>query len=535
MQRAFGARFRTFLSSALRRKWQAFIAGTVVTAVLQSSTATALMMTGFVGAGWVSLASSLAVMLGAYVGTTLIVQALAFPVTALVPVLALAGIILLRRVDGIGSRLSAAFLGLALIVLSLHQLMQAVVPETQGPLMRIVWTQLSEQPVMALIVGALLAWAAHSSVAIVLLVMSVGAQQMIPLSAAITLVLGANLGTALNPLFEGAARTDPEARRLPLGNLILRVLGVLLAVVLLAPITVAVGRLPFDTSHRIAMFHTGFNVAVALLCLPWLTPYGRWLERWLPGRALSSDAAAPLYLSRNVQETPVFALARAARETLRLTDSLERMLIGLRQAFDHGEPETIQQTRELDNVLDRLNDAIKTHVMGLDPATMSEADLRRASHILSFATHLEQAGDLIDLRLLTLASKRVKRGLAFSREGRLELLQLIDRLQLNIRSAANVFMSADPRAARVLAHEKTAFRERIEQTTQSHFLRLRSGRISSIETSGLHLDTLYVLKQVNSHLVAGAAYPLLEDIGALLPSRLMPDNDIPRRGEAGVT
>lgn len=523
LKRAFGARLRVFLSAALRSRLRAFGAGALATAALQSSTATSLITAGFVGAGWVALAPALAVVLGAHVGTTLIVQFLVFPVTALAPLLTLVAFVLLRRPAGVVHYVGAMLMGLSLVLLALHQLVTVIGLNAQSAALQFLWNQLSGQPAMALVLAGLLAWAAHSSVAVILLVISLAAEGVIALPIAFALVLGANFGTAINPLFEGAARSDPVARRLPLGNIILRFCGMMIAFPLLQPLATAFDHLAVDAAHRVALFHVLFNLVLAVVCMPVLPSYSRFLERWLRVAPEERDPAAPLYLVQAGNEKPVLALARAAREALRLGDGLERMLLGLRRAFDRGEHEHIRDTRSLEDVLDRLSGAIKTHLVALDATSMDDCDHQRVRQILAFTTHLEQAGDLIDLRLLALTSKRVSRGLAFSAAGRAELLDLIDRLIVNVRAAATVFMSADVRAARLLAQEKDVFRQLIAAAVDSHFTRLRNGLISSIETSSLHLDMLQVLKQVNSHLAEGAAYPLLESTGLLLPSRLRPD------------
>jgi phosphate:Na+ symporter len=523
LKAAFGERLRVFLSTALRGRMRAFGAGVLATAALQSSTATSLITAGFVGAGWVALAPALAVVLGAHVGTTLIVQILAFPLTTLAPLLTVVGFVLSRRPTGVVRHIGRMLMGLSLVLLALHQLVTIVGLNAQSAALQFLWTQLSGQPALALGLAALLAWAAHSSVAVILLVMSLAAQGVVALPTAFALALGANIGTAINPVFEGAARSDPIARRLPIGNVGLRLLGMIVVFPLLRPVATALGRLGADAPHQVALFHILFNLVLAVTFMPLLPVYGRLLERLLPVAPEERDPAAPLYLAQVGSEKPVLTLARASREALRLGDGLERMLLGLRAAFDRGEHEHIRYTRSLEDVLDRISGAIKAHLVALDTKSLDERDHQRVREILAFSTHLEQAGDLVDLRLLALTSKRVSRGLAFSPEGRAELLELIDRLIVNVRSAATVFMSADVRAARLLAQEKDAFRQLVAVAVDSHFSRLRSQRISSIETSSLHLDMLQVLKQVNSHLAEGAAYPLLECSGALLPSRLRPD------------
>jgi len=279
-----------------------------------------------------------------------------------------------------------------------------------------------------------------------------------------------------------------------------------------------------DNSRVVADFHTAFNLILALIFLPLLTPYASLLRRWLPAQIAEGDPGRPMYLDLSAQEIPVIALGAAAREALRLADVLESMLQGLRDVFERGDRRQINGTKRLDDILDCLNTAIKTYLTSLDPEALSDADHRRVTEILTFATNMEQAGDIVDKNLLGLATKKLKRGLAFSKEGEAELLTMIDRLMANLRAAASLFMTEDERAARLLVAEKEAFRNLEALATASHFERLRSGRVDTAETSSLHLDALRHLKQVNTHLVAAAAYPVLESKGELLPSRLRQDD-----------
>ena len=180
----------------------------------------------------------------------------------------------------------------------------------------------------------------------------------------------------------------------------------------------------------------------------------------------------------------------------------------------------IDEARRLDDVVDRLNTAIKSYLTGLDPAAMGEPDHRRAEDVLVFAHNLEHAADVVDRNLMAVAAKRLKRGLDFAPADQETLLALVDRLQTNLHAAGAVFMTEDVRAARALAAEKEVFRDAEDAATQAHFVRLRTGNTDRAEAGALHLDVLRDLKQVNAHLVAAAAYPVLKTQGELLPSRL---------------
>jgi len=521
VQRAFGPRLRAVLASALRTRLSAFLAGLGVTAVLQSSTATGLMVTGFAAGGVVELVPALAVMLGANVGTTLIVQALSFDVSRVAPGLVALGFLMFRRGDATRARdLGRVVIGLGLMLLALHQLLEVITPYETAPVVRSALEAIASEPIVAVALAAALTWAAHSSVAVVLLVMSLAARGIASPEVAFVLVLGANLGSAINPVLEGATGADPAARRLPLGNLLNRVLGCTVALVAmpyLAPMMMAVEP---QAARAVADFHTALNLALAALFLPVLKPYAALLRRLLPARLDQADPSRPIYLDRAAVETPVIAVGAAAREALRLADVLEAMLQGVRDAFERDDRKRIAETRRLDDVLDRLNDAIKAYVASLEMEAMTDADRRRVEQVLAFATNMEHAGDVVDKNLAALASKRLKRGLAFSREGQAELSAMMARLISNLRTAASVFMTENPRAARLLAVEKEAFRDLEAAATQAHFARLREGRPETAETSALHLDVVRDLKRVNAHLVEAAAYPILQAQGELLPTRL---------------
>jgi phosphate:Na+ symporter len=458
VQRAFGAKLRSFLGSALRNRFKAFLAGIGVTAILQSSTATGLMVTGFAAGGLVDLVPALAVMLGANVGTTLIVQVLSFDVSDVAPALILIGVLMFRRASAGTRDFGRVLIGLGLVLMALSQFVGIVTPYEDVPSLKMFLGAISNQPLVDVILAAGLTWAAHSSVAIILLIMSFGGNNVVPPDAAFALVLGANLGTAINPVLEGATGGDPAGKRLPLGNLLNRAIGVVLGLIALPAIGRWLVTIEPDTARAVADFHTAFNVVLACVFFPLLRPYAALLRRLLPTRVDPADPAQPMYLAPVASEAPVIAIGAAAREALRLADVLETMLLGLRDAFSRGDRRQIGETKRLDDVMDKLNTAIKAYLSALDPDFLTDSDHRRVAEILSFATHMEQAADIVDKSLLGLAMKKLRRGLAFSKEGQSELLDIIDRLIANVRAAASLFMTADERAARLLAADRLAFR-----------------------------------------------------------------------------
>lgn len=521
VQRAFGSKLRSILGSALRNRFRAFLAGVGVTAVLQSSTATGLMTAGFAAGGLVALVPALAVMLGANVGTTLIVQVLSFDVVLISPALILIGMVMFRRDSRTQAHdLGRVFIGLGLMLLALHQLLGLMTAYENSPILGLVLSAVSASWFLDVCLAALLTWAAHSSVAIVLLIISLASKGVVPADAAFALVLGANLGTAINPLVEGPGGDDPAAKRLPLGNLVGRIVGVGAAMNFLGPISHFMTSIEPTSARAVADFHTLFNVLVAAISLPFLGPYASLLRRWLPERIDPADPARPLYLDPAARETPIVALGAASREALRLADVLEEMLQGANAGLAKGDRRLLVETRRREDVLDKLNIAIKAYLTSLDPEELSETDHRRLNEILTFTMNIEQAGDVVDRNFLPHAAKRLKRGLMFSAEQQRELIAMIERLSVNLKTAASLFVTEDPRTARLLVDEKVAFRDAESKATASHVNRFRNSDLQAAQASSIHLDLLRDIKLINSHIVAAAAYPVLERTGALLPSRV---------------
>jgi len=524
INRAFGPQLRRALSYALGNRFKAFGAGLGVTAILQSSTATGLMVTSFAAGGLVDLVPALAVMLGANVGTTLIVQALSFNVSSVSFLLILLGVMMFRQSAVTRtSDLGRVGIGLGLMLIALQHLLTLVTPYEDTPSLRLLLGTVTSEPLIDVLLAAGLTWAAHSSVAVVLLVMALATKGVVPPHAAFALVLGANLGTAINPLLESGVAGDPAGKRLPVGNLVNRLVGVGLGLALLDWIGPNLVTLDPDPARAVADFHTGFNIVMAALFLPVLTPFARLLTRVLPVRVDAADPSQPIYLDGAARETPTIALAAAAREALRMVDVFEDMLRGAIDSLDRDDRKRVAETKRMDDVLDRLDRAIKEYLTSLDTDALDEVDHRRMSEIVAFCTNIEHAGDIVERSLMPLAAKRIKQGIAFSEARQHEIRGMIDRLIANARAAAAVFMTEDPRSARRLLREKEVFRDFETSATQSQFGRSRAGPQESVEAGRLHLDIVRDLKRVNSHLSA-AAYPILEGQGELLPSRLRHDS-----------
>ena len=524
VQRAFGPDLRRFLARALDNRIKAAAAGLGVTAILQSSTATGLMIASFASAGFVALVPALAVMLGANVGTTLIVQALSFDVSRLSPLLLLSGVAMFRAGGSRTRDIGRIAIGLALMLMALSQLLEIITPYEDVPSLRILMGAIATDRLISVAFGALLAWAAHSSVAVALLVMSFTQKGVIPLNAALALIIGANIGTALNPLIEGARGGDAAGRRVVVGNAVTRLVGAAIALPLLSPVGVGLVEVEPNYSRAVADFHTAFNLVLALAFLPLLDPLARGLERLMPQRVAAADPAAPLYLDEAALEAPSIAIGHAAREALRMVDVLNSMIEGAANGLRMGDREAVATARRSDDVLDRLNGEIKRYLTRLDPESLTDDEHLRMEAVLAFSLNLEGAGDVVERNIASFVGKLLKRGLDLTPTDDRTIGEAFDAIRANLRSAASILMTGDRRAARVLSQQKAEFRRREAEAIRSHFARLRD-RHDASAPEATPLDLLRDIKRLNDHIVAGAAYPVLEAAGELMQSRIAHDGD----------
>jgi phosphate:Na+ symporter len=519
--RAFGADLRRLLGIALQGRFRAFLAGVFVTAILQSSTATGFMAASFVTSGTLDLVPALAVMLGANVGTTLVVQILSFNISVVTPVLLLTGVIAFKRGGRTRTRdMGRVVIGIGLMLLALHIFLGALVTsESVLPISQALLGAISAQPIVCLAIVAALTWAAHSSVAVVLVVMSLGAAHLVSPTAVLAMVLGANVGSALNPLIETSQRGNPASRRLPLGNLLTRIVGCALVLPFLHPIADTLQRYEPNPARLAADFHTAFNLLLALAFIGPLDFAAARLTRWLPDQPKSADPGTPVYLDPSAASTPAVALVCAAREVLRMGDLIETMLRQAMTAILTNDRKLVAEISKMDDAVDSLNEAVKLYVTRMTRDSLDDRDGYRAMEIVSFSINLEHVGDIIDKNLMDLASKKIRRGISFSKEGEADLVefhrQVVDSLKLSV----GIFMSGDMNVARQLIAAKSQLREKEFSAAERYLVRLREGTPETIESYSLDLDILRDLKRVHSHLCS-AAYPVLERAGALQPNRL---------------
>jgi len=517
MIRIFGENLRKVLASSLSNRAKAVFAGLAVTCLVQSSTATAVIISSFVGSGFVGLAAGLAVMLGAEIGTSLMAVVFSFDLSWLSPLLIFSGVVLfISNEKSTAGRFGQVAIGFGLITLGLQLIVAATQPLIASPAIRGLIVALPNDVMLDIIVGALLTMATYSSLAFVLLTATLAASGILPVTVALGLVLGANVGSGLLALLTngGAVRA-----RLPLGSLLFKLAGCVIAIPLLPQIHVLLQNHIPTVHAQVIAFHLGFNLMRAVLFIGLTAPMARLVEKLLPTQVAPAGSTRPRHLDPSALATPSLAISCAAREALHQADVVETMLSGILPVLRRNDLVLAEQLRNMDDTVDELYSAIKFYLTQISREALSEREGRRWTDIVSFTINMEQIGDIIERVIQDIEDKKIRKSRRFSDAGMAEIVHLHERLMANLRLGMSVFLDGHLHDAKKLLEEKARFRDLEHEYAATHIARLQDHTAQSIETSSLHIDLISDLKRINSH-ICSIAYPILESAGALSKTRI---------------
>jgi phosphate:Na+ symporter len=517
--RVLGADLRSTLGRSTSSRLRAFASGVGVTSLVQSSNATAVIVTSFAAQGMLPLTSGLAIMLGADVGTALMARVLTLDLSWLSPLLLLFGVpvFLSRKQTRLGQAGRTA-IGLGLILLALHLIVEAAQPMMQGAGVRVMFGALTGDTMLDALVGAAFAMISYSSLAAVLLTATLASSGVISLKVALCLVIGANLGSGLLA-FIGTLAQNAAARRLAIGSLAFKLAGALLILPFAPLLARGLPLLIANPREAVVGFHVIYNTLRCCACLLLIDPVARICTRILPDRPLPNGELRPLHLDAAALSTPTLALAHAAREVLRIGDIVRTMLDNVAGLIHYNDLAKARDTVRMDDDVDELYAAVKTYLTLISREQLDEADSRRWTDIISLTINLEHAGDIIERIVRDIEEKKIAHRLSFSEEGLGELDDLQARLVTNLQLGLSVFLNNDLRCAERLLAEKERFRDLERAYSYKHLDRLAGQSLRAIETSALHLDLISDMKRLNS-LFCSTAYPVLDAAGALHDTRL---------------
>lgn len=527
VMRAYGDRLKNFIEHRVGNRLSAFTAGGVATAILGSGTAMTLIVAGLAAAGAINTALGLAVLLGADVGSAIVSAVFASGSNLALwasPILIFAGYVIHSwSAELRPHNMGRVLIGLGLMLLSLTLIKQASAPLSTATLFHDVLAAVGREPFLAFVIGAVLTWVFHSSLAVILLIASFLASGSLGVDGALAFILGINLGGGL-PAVSATLAQPPVARRLPLANLISRGILAILALAFIARITPYVQMLPLGPIETAVAFHAGFNIAVGLIFLPLTGLMAKLMERILPETPGDRDnLARPRYLDPKAAKTPAVALANVLLETVRMTELLERMFDTALDALRSGSTEKLKQLAPMDERLNTYQTQLQAYLADLALEQLSPEESRRALELTLYISNLEHAGDVIQLNLSDRIEAKTREQISFTPDEVASLDNLCRIIHDNLRLASGVLSSGDVEGAKRLISQKDAFRALQNEVLDRHFQPGSRGKGETLRRSALYVDMIRDLNRLNS-LVVSAGYPIADAAGLLRGSRLRQDN-----------
>jgi phosphate:Na+ symporter len=520
--RAWGERLKRFIEHRLKNRLSGMLAGVGATALLQSGTATALIITGLAAVGTLDAARGLAVLLGSDIGSAIVSAVFAtggsFLALWLSPLLLFAGYVLFSASNDFRPRnLGRILMGFGLMLLALKLVTSATAPLREATLFHNVLANLGTEHLLAFLIGAIVTWLSYSSLAVMLLIASFVANGSLEVPGALALVLGVNLGGGL-PAFISTAQFEPRARRLPLANLLCRAAGAAVLLPLVPMLSEPFSRLGGDPVHQVLGAHLAFNIGLAIICLPLCGLIMRGMEKLLPDQRPADDPLSKTkYLDRGAFQSPSVALSNAALETVRMAELLERMFRTAVEALKSNKAEGLKAIRALDERLNAYQHDIQIYAAELTQNELSVQESRRALEIMLYVSNLEHAGDIIHLSLADRVKSKIRESINFSPAETAALDELIGIVLDSLRLASGVLGSGDIDGARRLIDKKACFRTIENRIINEQFRGGTQGR--SLRRGALFVDLIRDLHTINSHVVS-AGYPIVDAAGLLRETRV---------------
>lgn len=504
LNKAFGARIRKVILTVTKSPLRGVMFGTFLTSIVQSSSAATVLIVSFVSSKWMSLSQSVAVLLGAGIGTTITAQFIAFQLTdyalIMIGTAFILEIILKDRKHKLYAR---TLLGVGLLFFGMK-----VMSDTIGPLQEYEFflnlLNQVENPLIGILVGLVVTSIVQASAATIGITMVLAVQGLITLEGAIAVVLGANIGTTVTAII-ASLKSSIDAKRVAAANIMLRIVAVLLVVFWiplfadfirwLSP-TGDTGALP----RQIANAHTVFNVGMTLLFLPFSQVIARILTKILPESAVTDPKFRLKYIEDRHMTSPMVAMAQIKREIVRMGEKVQQMISDIPPSLNDDTTERIEAMEERDDQIDFFRRNIPKYITRVTENELDEEQSNECMRYLWVVTELELIGDDISKVIAPLLKKKINKGVSFSEEGEKEILDYHEKITARLENAIAAFSSDNKPLAEEIIEARRDLAILHRRYRKRHYERLMKDVLATKETASIHIDLLNSLKKINSHI-----------------------------------
>jgi phosphate:Na+ symporter len=500
LERVFGHALHAWIERMSSNRWTAAVAGLAFGAVAPSSTAQTLLTMQLLNAGKLPAERMLVFLLGANVGITVTVQLIAFRFFDYNAIFLIVGVIAYLGAKSENWRgAGQTLLSLGFIFLAMQLISDAARQLTSNADFQTLMTMFGSHAVLLVIFAAGLTFVTQSSTAVIGLVIALAQAGTCTLAAVLPVVLGANLGLGLTSLVAGWETL--AGKRLAIANLTLKCAAIVPLLVAQPTLIRWIEAMPVDIGRQAANFHTTFNLVVALAGALLAGFVGGIIKRAVRGTPTQDPfGGVATHLDPTALASPVFALANAARETLRLAEETKGMLLGAWRGLQTRDAALVQRVQEHDNRVDELHAAIKQYLSQIPVEQMTPRDSQLQFGLLHFASQLETVGDVIDKSFCHQILKQIADPLPLHPQDDADLAEMHRRTVQRLELAILVLTTRDRTTAQRLLDEGETLKTWCIEVQRAHYLRLIGGDERALQASTRFLDLINALRRISGQL-----------------------------------
>lgn len=506
LENAAGSKMKTMLEALTRNKFMGVLLGALITAVIQSSSATTVMVVGFVNAGIMNLSQAMGVIMGANVGTTVtgwlvssVEWAKFLSPGNLAPIAIMLGVVVMLT----GSRrstkdISSIIIGFGLLFVGITTMSAAVAPLQEVEGFRNLFVSLGHNPVLGIIVGAVVTAIIQSSSASVGILQSLAAAGLVPFSAAVYIIMGQNIGTCVTALMSsiGAKKTAKTAATMHLlFNIIGTVIFSIIAIVLFKVVMPEAGT-GMITQTEISTVHTIFNIGTTVLLFPvsdWIIKLAKKLEK----EDDRTEDESKVLLDERMLETPGIALQSTVSEVVRMGQIVIRTMDKAKDVMFTKDYQKILEIKEEEDMVDRLCSGITNYIVKLSSLSLNEKEHAHVASLLQILSDIERISDYCE-NISEFAETMTERKAVFTETGTAELKEMIGVCFDSFRYAIESFAENDKeKAMKVIEKESQA--DDLEIKLRSGHMQRLAGNQCNTDAGIVYLDALVCLERISDH------------------------------------
>ena len=509
LHKAFGGRMRNILHSLTGGPKRGVLVGAGITSIIQSSSATTVMVVGFVNAGMMTLIQALGVIFGANIGTTVTGQLIAFRLTDYaLPIIGIGMLTIFLAKKKSHKYLGEFLMGFGILFLGLNILTNVVKPLGQYPWFNNAFVTFSKNPFLAILTGMVVTAILQSSSVTTGMVIGLAMVNLIDLRAAILLVLGCDIGTCITALIASLG-TNISARRAALGHIMFNIIGVIIFLPFLGFFQNLIGHTSGDLPRQIANANTLFKVINTIIFLPFIRAYAGLLTKIVKGEEEEEIEYMPKYLERHLLNTPPIAIEAAIKETVRTLGLTQRMIGTAVNSLIKNDAKSIEKIIRGEEAVDSLREAITNYLVELMQQELSREESTKIPALIHVINDVERIGDHAE-NLGALAEQKIDSKMPFSNTALEELKKMYEAINRMISSSIEALKSNSIDEAKLILAQEPSINSLRDTLKENHITRLEN-RQCNVLSGIVFLDTISNFEKIGDHLT-NIAQKVIDDL-----------------------